>query len=61
MPLGLPCPPFLNTQVFLKYLIIFQGLNPREQQWKCQPAKSIFSVSVLKGSVDKIQNNREEK
>ena len=35
------------------FLIIFPGLNPREYQWECQKAKSIFSLNVLKDSVNK--------
>ena len=58
MELGPPCPPFLK--VFLKCLFDYFFiilLNPREYQWRCQPIKSIFSLSVLKDSVGKIQNN----
>ena len=38
-------------------MIIFQGLNPGEYKWEGQFAKSVFSLSVLKGSADKNQNN----
>ena len=43
------------------FLIIFPGLNPKKYQWECQKAKSIFSLNVLKDSVDKNQNDWENK
>ena len=43
------------------YLIIFQGLTPREYLCKCLHIKSIFSLSVLKDSVNNKQNSWENK
>ena len=39
------------------YLKDFSGLNSGEYKWKYQHAKSITSLSILKGSVDKNQNS----